>query len=219
MGYGRYNHRERDMRACTNCDARVYWTETYCASCKQLPERRCLDCGQTRRNGRLGYVDAPVASWAPMATPPVFASGRGEWVPKPIKPLRDDFQRVALPGPCASCGSTNIAPLEFGLDQMPEGERYCKAWPKPADTMKVSRRWAAAAKDDPGITLRDCGYCEMPLDPAKAIVGVGNRRWNASAVGEHEAYVHEACKGPITKPEGSRRKPPQSARRYGPCQR
>jgi hypothetical protein len=187
--------RERDMRPCTNCDARVYWTETYCASCKQLPERRCLDCGQTRRNGRLDYVDAPVASWTPMATPPVFAPVAGSGFRSRSSRCATTSGRAALPGPCASCGSTNIAPLEFGLDQMPEAERYCKAWPKPADTMTVSRRWAAAAKDDPGITLRDCGYCELPLDPAKAIVGVGYHRWNASGVREYEAYVHEACKG------------------------
>jgi hypothetical protein len=154
----RYQLKSRDARTCGNCDAQVYWTEPYCSQCRDLPVRRCLDCGRSGPNGRFEYSDVATAQWEPMANPPAISPDRVAFEPLAIEPLKDSWKKVAVPGPCSHCESTRLAPLDFGIDRMPEAERWCKAWPKsPRYGKSVSFR---GIFDDPGISYKTCGRCE-----------------------------------------------------------
>lgn len=153
---------------CVNCRTTIHYREgDYCASCKHLPERRCLDCGSASRAGKIDYqMPVAAATWGELWTE---AEDRYyPWAPKPIKPRAADskYGYVALPGPCLHCEGTNLARLEFGVDRLPEDQRECPAWKHGTDSAYT--RWLNGAKGDAGITLKPCAACGEALGTPKA---------------------------------------------------
>jgi hypothetical protein len=200
------------------CSSIVYWREgEYCYAHRAVPERRCLDCGRSSRTGVLEYNAGYRQPMATVAwTQYREASGfEREYQPKSIKAVADKRQYlVVAPGTCRYCESANIAPLEFGMDQLPDGQATCTAWPSldTFDTWHGSyTSWLNKAAGDPGITLRTCATCETPLATLK-----GRRETNGARLGEwdmgirhprvdlpdghwsedHSRWVHRDCADP-----------------------
>lgn len=201
---------------CKNCRREVRWNEDYCYQCLELPERRCLDCGATTRPGTMEYKYPDTApTWD--AYREAFAPER-DWTPKAPKPEKPqtfrNMVKYVVPGPCVSCGSTNLAKLEFGLDRIPEAQRTCSAWPSLSTDWQWRSygTWLEKAADDPRIKPRLCASCHKPLYDIKGCgkvfgakltpdgKGIRNPRvYDADGVHWHEdrtVTLHYACPDP-----------------------
>jgi hypothetical protein len=145
----------------------VYWRDgEYCHTHREVPERRCLDCGKVSRPGILDWMPVQTPSWTQVAE---TDGVRSLWDTKPIKaPAARTLDReqyrywVVADGWCGHCESDNLAPLEFGLDRLPESQRECPAWTDKRPSSGSGGPPNALlnkSMGDPGITWKTCASC------------------------------------------------------------
>lgn len=229
MGRGRPVREDGNHRKCMGewengpCSSLVYWREgDYCPTHREVPERRCLDCGQTSRAGileyNLGYrLPMPVPAWDAIPVEDSWFPDQRD--PKAIKDRTDQRQYlVVAPGTCRYCDSANLAPLEFGMDRLPDGQATCTAWPTldKFNTWHGSyTSWLNKAADDPGITLKACASCGKPLVSLKGHGDLFGKRLGDYGTGirhprvtypdgrwsqDSSVWVHDGCPDPEAVP-------------------